>query len=86
MGVFLDDAQILGAFGFLIDSVGRFHLAEWFACSYSPPQRILPDMLKEEVGHLGFKHESEAEIVLRAVIYRCKFFHSTPLWGKSNIS
>ena len=46
-------------FGFLIDRVGRYQLEEFLDCSYLPLQRILPEILKEEIGHIGFWHQSD---------------------------
>ena len=46
-------------FGFLIDRVGRYQLEEFLDCSYLPLQRILPEILKEEIGHIGFRHQSD---------------------------
>jgi len=48
-------------FGFLIDRVGRFQLEEFLDCSYLPLQRILPDIIKEEMGHIGFGTNQTAE-------------------------
>jgi len=53
------------AFGFLIDRVGRFQLEEFLDCSYLPLQRILPEILKEGVGHIGFGTNQVAELVLK---------------------
>ena len=53
------------AFGFLIDRVGRFQLEEFLDCSYLPLQRILPEILKEEVGHIGFGTNQVAELALK---------------------
>src|SRR5215470_13211292 len=39
-------------FGFLIDRVGRYQLEEFHDCSYLPLQRILPDIVTEELGHI----------------------------------
>ena len=40
-------------FGFLIDRVGRYQLEEFFTCTYKPLARILPEVIKEELGHIG---------------------------------
>jgi ring-1,2-phenylacetyl-CoA epoxidase subunit PaaA len=48
-------------FGFLIDRVGRFQLEEFLDCSYLPLQRVLPDILKEEMAHIGFGTNQTAE-------------------------
>ena len=52
-------------FGFLIDRVGRFQLEEFLDCSYLPLQRVLPEILKEEVGHIGFGTNQTADLALR---------------------
>ena len=49
-------------FGFLIDRVGRYQLEEFLDCSYLPLQRVLPEILKEEVGHIGFGTNQTAEL------------------------
>jgi len=49
-------------FGFLIDRVGRYQLEEFLECSYLPLQRILPQILKEELGHIGFGTSQTAEL------------------------
>jgi ring-1,2-phenylacetyl-CoA epoxidase subunit PaaA len=52
-------------FGFLIDRVGRFQLEEFLDCSYLPLQRVLPEILKEEMGHVGFGTNQTAEMAAR---------------------
>ena len=49
----------------MIDRVGRFQLEEFLDCSYLPLQRILPEILKEEVGHIGFGTNQVAELALK---------------------
>ena len=49
-------------FGFLIDRVGRFQLEEFLDCSYLPLQQILPEILKEEMAHIGFGTNQTAEL------------------------
>jgi ring-1,2-phenylacetyl-CoA epoxidase subunit PaaA len=49
-------------FGFLIDRVGRYQLEEFLECSYLPLQRILPEILKEELGHIGFGTNQTADL------------------------
>jgi ring-1,2-phenylacetyl-CoA epoxidase subunit PaaA len=39
-------------FGFLVDRVGRYQLEEYVGGSYLPLDRILPQMLSEEEGHV----------------------------------
>lgn len=52
-------------FGFLIDRVGRYQLEEFFDCSYAPLERVLPDVIKEEVGHIGFGTNRTAELAAK---------------------
>jgi ring-1,2-phenylacetyl-CoA epoxidase subunit PaaA len=52
-------------FGFLIDRVGRYQLEEFLDCSYLPLQRILPEILKEELGHIGFGTHQTAELAAK---------------------
>jgi ring-1,2-phenylacetyl-CoA epoxidase subunit PaaA len=49
-------------FGFLIDRVGRYQLEEFFGCTYKPLERILPQIMKEEVGHVGYGHSKTTEL------------------------
>ena len=52
-------------FGFLIDRVGRYQLEEFVGCSYAPLDRILPDILVEEQGHIDYGHNKTAEFAAR---------------------
>ncbi len=49
-------------FGFLIDRVGKYQLEEFFHCSYLPVERILPDVIKEELGHIGYGTNKTGEL------------------------
>ena len=53
-------------FGFLIDRVGRYQLEEFLDCSYLPLQRILPEILKEEIGHIGLAPIRPPSLPLKA--------------------
>ncbi len=53
------------AFGFLIDRVGRFQLEEFIDCSYAPLDRLLPDILREEEGHLDYGTNKTAEMAAK---------------------
>jgi len=48
-------------FGFLIDRVGRYQLEEFIGCSYAPLDRSLPDIIKEEEGHIDFGANKTSE-------------------------
>ena len=48
-------------FGFLIDRVGRYQLEEFIGCSFAPLDRVLPDIIKEEEGHIDFGANKTAE-------------------------
>ena len=50
-------------FGFLIDRVGRYQLEEFFDCTYTPLEEILPQVVKEELGHIGYGERKTAELV-----------------------
>ncbi len=52
-------------FGFLVDRVGRFQLEEFIDCSYAPLDRVLPDILREEEGHLDYGTNKTAEMAAR---------------------
>lgn len=41
-------------FGFLIDRVGLYQLEEFSDCMYVGLPEILPEIIKEELGHIGF--------------------------------
>jgi ring-1,2-phenylacetyl-CoA epoxidase subunit PaaA len=53
-------------FGFLIDRVGRYQLEEFFGCTYRPLEDILPQIVKEEVGHIGYGESKTAELAAKA--------------------
>jgi ring-1,2-phenylacetyl-CoA epoxidase subunit PaaA len=52
-------------FGFLIDRIGRYQLEEFIGCSYAPLDRILPDIITEELGHIEYGHHMTAEFAAR---------------------
>jgi ring-1,2-phenylacetyl-CoA epoxidase subunit PaaA len=52
-------------FGFLVDRVGRYQLEEFIDCSYAPLDRLLPDILKEEEGHLDYGTNQTRELAAR---------------------
>lgn len=49
-------------FGFLIDRVGRYQLEEFFNCTYQPLAQIMPGIVKEEIGHIGYGESKTAEL------------------------
>lgn len=49
-------------FGFLIDRIGRYQLEEFIGGSYAPVERILPDIIKEEEGHIDFGATKTGEL------------------------
>ncbi|MGH7876020.1 MAG: Phenylacetic acid catabolic protein [Candidatus Binatia bacterium] len=67
-------------FGFLIDRVGRFQLEEFLDCSYLPLQRILPEILKEEMGHIGFGTNQTADMALKGGEQKEKIQKSIDSW------
>ena len=67
-------------FGFLIDRVGRYQLEEFLDCSYLPLQRILPEILKEEVGHIGFGTNQIAELAAKGDEERERVQRSVDFW------
>ncbi|HEY7060132.1 MAG TPA: Phenylacetic acid catabolic protein [Chloroflexota bacterium] len=44
----------VAVFGFLMDRVGRYQLEEFVDCSYQPLSDVLPDIMREEVGHVNY--------------------------------
>jgi ring-1,2-phenylacetyl-CoA epoxidase subunit PaaA len=52
-------------FGFLIDRVGRYQLEEFFGCTYQPLTEILPIIIKEEIGHVGYGESKTAELAAK---------------------
>src|SRR5438034_10495144 len=52
-------------FGFLIDRVGRYQLAEFIGCSFAPLDRILPDVIVDERAHIEYGQSKTAEFAAR---------------------
>lgn len=57
--------QDFAVFGFLIDRVGRYQLEEFLGCTYQPLKRIMPIILKEEIGHVGYGESKTAELAAK---------------------
>jgi len=43
--------------------VGRYQLEEFYDCSYLPLQRILPDIVTEELGHIEYGYNKTLELM-----------------------
>lgn len=79
-------------FGFLIDRIGRYQLEEFIGCSYAPVERILPDIIKEEEGHIDFgatktrelasKGDESKEKIQKAVNYW--YVKALDMFGRSD--
>jgi ring-1,2-phenylacetyl-CoA epoxidase subunit PaaA len=67
-------------FGFLIDRVGRYQLEEFMDCSYAPLERILPDVIKEEIGHIGHGASKTAEMAAKGGEAKEKIQKSIDYW------
>jgi ring-1,2-phenylacetyl-CoA epoxidase subunit PaaA len=57
--------QDFAVFGFLIDRVGRYQLEEFVGGTYKPLERILPQIMKEEVGHIGYGQSKTTELAAK---------------------
>lgn len=67
-------------FGFLIDRVGRYQLEEFFGCTYKPLERILPQIMKEEVGHVGYGQSKTTELATSGDENREKVQQALNFW------
>ncbi len=67
-------------FGFLIDRVGRYQLEEFFTCTYKPLARILPEVIKEELGHIGYGENMTAELAARGGKRKDKIQKAVDFW------
>ena len=67
-------------FGFLIDRVGRYQLEEFFTCTYKPLARILPEVIKEELGHIGYGENMTAELAARGGDSKEKIQKAVDFW------
>jgi ring-1,2-phenylacetyl-CoA epoxidase subunit PaaA len=67
-------------FGFLIDRVGRYQLEEFMGCTYQPLERILPQIMKEEIGHIGYGQSKTAELAAQGDEAREKVQNALDFW------
>lgn len=67
-------------FGFLIDRVGRYQLEEFLGCTYKPLAEILPEIMKEEVGHVGYGSSKTAELAAKGDESREKVQKALEFW------
>jgi ring-1,2-phenylacetyl-CoA epoxidase subunit PaaA len=52
----------VAAFCCLIDRVGRFQIEEMVGSTYEPLDRVLPQIIREELGHVGYGTARLAEL------------------------
>ena len=67
-------------FGFLIDRVGRYQLEEFLGGTYKPLERILPQIMKEEIGHVGYGQSKTAELAAEGDESREKVQKALNFW------
>jgi ring-1,2-phenylacetyl-CoA epoxidase subunit PaaA len=67
-------------FGFLMDRVGRYQLEEFLACTYKPLERILPQIIKKELGHIGYGENKTAELAAKGDEEREKIQKAVDFW------
>lgn len=67
-------------FGFLIDRIGKYQLQEFINCSYTPLERILPDIMKEEEGHIEFGAVKTAELAAKSEESKNKIQRAVDYW------
>src|SRR6266550_5987436 len=67
-------------FGFLIDRVGRYQLEEFIGCTYKPLERILPQIMKEEIGHVGYGQSKTTELAAKGDEVREKVQRALNFW------
>ena len=67
-------------FGFLIDRVGRYQLEEFFNCTYVPLTTVLPVIIKEEMGHVGYGESKTAELARKGDESKEKIQRSLNYW------
>ena len=67
-------------FGFLIDRVGRYQLEAFINCSYRPLAEILPVILKEEIGHVGYGGSKAADLMAKGDESRERLQNALNYW------
>jgi len=67
-------------FGALIDRIGRYQLEEFIDCTYVPLERVLPDIMTEEAGHIDFGVNKTAELVSKDEKTKQKVQKSIDFW------
>src|SRR4029453_11140252 len=67
-------------FGFLIDRVGRYQLEEFYDCSYLPLERILPNIVTEELGHIEYGYNKTLELIQSGDAGKTKAQRAVDFW------
>ncbi|MBI2088323.1 MAG: phenylacetate-CoA oxygenase subunit PaaI [Deltaproteobacteria bacterium] len=67
-------------FGFLIDRIGRYQLEEFIGCTYAPLERMLPDIITEEEGHISYGTNKTAELAAKGGESREKVQKALDSW------
>jgi ring-1,2-phenylacetyl-CoA epoxidase subunit PaaA len=67
-------------FGFLIDRVGRYQLEEFIGGSYAPLDRILPEIIVEERGHIEYGHHQTAAFAASGGASKAKIQRVIDAW------
>ena len=76
----LPPGKITPVFGFLVDRVGRYQLEEFYDCSYLPLQRILPDIVTEERGHIEYGYNKTLELIVSGDEGKAKAQKAVDYW------
>jgi ring-1,2-phenylacetyl-CoA epoxidase subunit PaaA len=67
-------------FGFLIDRVGLYQLEEFSDCTDVALPKILPEIIKEELGHIGFGTNKTAELAAKGDEQKEKVQSAVNFW------